>query len=109
MNVVGTFLTVVGVLVSVAVLIVIASQATGPARRWGLIGAVLLTVGSIAGAALSLGATALFQAFDLPPAAYTLLSAPALLLRTVGLILVGVAVAARANEPTPRDQPQLRR
>lgn len=107
MNIVGALLTLIGVLVAVSVLIVIAGRATGRARRWGLIGAALLLLGSISGAALSLGAITLFRTFDLPATSYGLLSATVVVLRTVGLILIGVAIATRADESTAHDQPQF--
>lgn len=102
MNIFGMFVAVAGVLVGVAVLIVIAGAATGRAQRWGLIGAVLLLIGSIAGAVLSLGAAALFQRFDLPATAYTVLNAPVVLLRTAGLIVIGVAIATHARDTQPQ-------
>ena len=89
-----------GPLVAVAVLIIIAIRATGRARSFGLIGSVFLLIGSLASSALSLSSGVLVRTFHLTASTYGLLTVPALVLNSIGLILIALAIASRARATT---------
>lgn len=78
--------------VALVVLIIIAVQARGRARGFGVAGSVLLLVGNLANAFLSIYLPLIMQRAHLPVASVSLLFVPGTFLGGVGLLLLAAAV-----------------
>ncbi len=82
------------ILGALVALILIAVRATGPARRLGLAGAIVLLVGAVLSGGLSLFGTQLIRGANLSMATYGLFQVPINLFNLVGLILIAVAIGS---------------